>query len=67
MAITNEPIMPLAKALHILAGAHTRDDDLTGFTVENYPDMSECMRADYIEAWESVRHNIGRQTRASGG
>ena len=54
-------VMPLQKALFVLADIHTREDDLIGFVV-----MPGCSlgttrwsSADYIEAWESVRYNVG--------
>lgn len=57
--------MTLEKALHILANAHTRDDDLTGFVVEYVPSLEyrvEFTRSDYIEAWKTVRAHIHLQT-----
>lgn len=58
----NDTPMPLNKALHILTEAHTRDNEMTGFTVETLPQVFEWGHADYIEAWRAVRYNIGKQT-----
>lgn len=54
-------VIPLGLALHILAGIHTRDDPLVGFTVMSHasPEHTRWAQSDYIEAWKSVRHNIG--------
>ena len=53
--------IPLGLALHILSSVHTRDDDLVGFTVMSHagPEYSRWTQSEYIEAWKSVRHNIG--------
>jgi hypothetical protein len=56
-------IMPLGQALWILAEAHTREDHQTGFTVETTPQHN---LAEYIEAWRSLRYNIGKPTEAEG-
>jgi hypothetical protein len=53
-------VMPLARALHILIEAHTRDDHQMGFTVEMYGIRPDISRIDYIEAWRSVRYNTGK-------
>jgi hypothetical protein len=59
---SSKPI-PLAKALWILSKAHTRDDE-QGFVVEMLADVRHgpITQSDYIEAWRSVRYNIGQQT-----
>jgi hypothetical protein len=57
--------MTLDKALHILAEVHTRDDDLTGFVVEWAPSPSfmwQFSKAEYFEAWRTVRAHIHYQT-----
>ena len=58
--------MPLSKALHILADIHTRDDDVTGFTVQHgagwHPYLSRWSQDDYIRAWAAVRAHIHLQT-----
>jgi hypothetical protein len=59
----SDMVMPLSKALYLLTEAHTRDDDKVGFTVETLPQVFEWSRADYIEAWRSVRFNIGKPTK----
>ncbi len=54
-------VMPLSKALHILASVHTRDDDQMGFSIEmSVPrwSTSSVSPRDYIRAWESVRAHI---------
>lgn len=58
---TEAEVMQLCQALHILASVHTRDDDLVGFVVMSHagPEYSRWSQADYIEAWKSVRYNIG--------
>jgi hypothetical protein len=58
--------MPIAKALHILAAFHTRDDDVTGFVVEMHPqhpevNMTPYSQTDYIRAWEAVRAYVHLQ------
>lgn len=57
-----EPMMPLTRALDILARALTRDDDLTGFVVQSHPELMFIGQVDYIRAWESVRYAIGLPT-----
>jgi hypothetical protein len=59
-------IIPLGFALHILTSIHTRDDDLTGFVTMSGagPEYTRWSHAEYIEAWKSVRHNIGMQVAA---
>ncbi len=59
--------MPLNKALHILSETHTRDDGQVGFTVETLPQIFEHTRSEYIEAWRSVRYNIGKKTKPGTG
>lgn len=56
-------IMPLGQALYILADIHTRADDLVGFVIMSSarPEYSRWTESEYIEAWKSVRHNIGLQ------
>lgn len=62
--MTDEPPMGLCRALSILVEAHTRDDNLVGFTVEmGGPDRFWSGSADYITAWAVVRRAVGRQTR----
>jgi hypothetical protein len=61
-------VMPLSRALHILASVHTRDDDQVGFVVElgiaPYWDIGHPVSKDeYIRAWEAVRANLHMQTR----
>jgi hypothetical protein len=61
------PTMPIAKALHVLAAFHTRDDDVTGFVVEMHPIHPDCnmtlfSRQDYLRAWEAVRAYVHMQT-----
>lgn len=57
-------MMPLAKAISILARSHTKDDDYVGFHVFGIgiPQHHEISRSEYIEAWRSLRFNIGMQT-----
>lgn len=61
--MTTKVVMPLSKALHVLAAFHTRDDDMTGFVVEMHPHhpslhLTPFSQNDYIRAWESVRAHI---------
>jgi len=62
--VTAKVVMPLSRALHILATVHTRDDDVTGFVVEMgaapRPYLSPVSQHDYIRAWEAVRAHIVR-------
>lgn len=58
-------VMPLSKALYILAEFHTKDDDLMGFVIEMHPsdpymNLTPFTRDDYYRAWESVRAHINR-------
>ncbi len=58
-------VMPLTKALTILATVHTRDDEQTGFhvIVGAHPDphASPYSQGDYIRAWEAVRAHVHLQ------
>ncbi len=61
------PLMPLCKALHLLARLHTNDDDQTGFTVQTSAGPFVGFEASYYaEAWRSVRHAAGLQTEPEG-
>ncbi len=60
MSEAERELMPLAQALHILSEAHTRDDDLVGYTVEVGVRYGRWDHGDYIKAWASVRHAIGK-------
>lgn len=59
------PVMPLYKALLILASTHTRDDHEMGFVVvygaSAYNNTTQFTQDDYIRAWESVRANLHMQ------
>lgn len=52
----------LYNALEVLANAHTRSNDRSGFTVETLPQVFEHSRAQYIEAWRIVRGALGYRT-----
>jgi len=55
--------MILNEALRVLADGHTRDDDLVGFTVSPmWDDYGRWSRADYIEAWKTVRQHLGMKS-----
>jgi hypothetical protein len=56
--MTNKPrMMSLQAALWLLERVHTRDDDLTGFTVQRVPVVENqgISPSDYLEAWAVVR------------
>lgn len=59
-----EGMMGLVDALRLLSDCHTRDDDLAGFVVHSHGDLMFHSQADYIRAWEAVRHAIGLPTEA---
>lgn len=58
-------LMPLSRALHVLAETHTRDDSIVGFVVEPYASIgssaSRHSQYDYIEAWRAVRAHLHMQ------
>jgi hypothetical protein len=58
--MTAEPkIMPLQRALYVLASVHTRDDELTGFVVERIPSAESFFSpSDYVEASAAVRKAV---------
>lgn len=55
----SKPVMPLSKAVYVLADIHTRDDNVTGFVVLGgaTPSMTgyKWTDSDYLRAWESLR------------
>lgn len=58
--------MSLCSAMSLLAEAHTRDDELVGFTIETFPHIGIRFGwAEYIEAWRAVREAVGRPTAPS--
>lgn len=63
--MNDDPPMSLCRALSLLVEAHTRDDDLVGFTVETGPrvDPPWMGKGEYLEAWSVVRRAVGRQTK----
>jgi hypothetical protein len=65
MADTPQVVMPLSKALYILATIHTRDDDQIGFVVEMRASprwsVSPISEHDYVRAWEAVRAHVHLQ------
>ncbi len=52
--------MPFTRALHVLAAAHTCDDDLVGYNVLSHPDMLVISQSEYAEAWGVVRKALGQ-------
>ena len=54
--MVNQPrTMTLQEALGFLTRAHTRDDELTGYTVEMLPRIEEWEHSAYLEAWGVAR------------
>ena len=69
--MTTKPVvMPLSKALHVLATVHTRDDDEAGFIVlagaSPLAYLTPYSQGDYMRAWESVRAHIHFQIEPKG-
>lgn len=55
------PVMPLEKALHILAACHTTTDDLTGYRVHTLaisPGLWAFSQEEYVTAWGVVRRYL---------
>lgn len=61
------PTGKLGEALHVLARAHTSDDDRTGYKVEIGAVPFHCVPPDqYSEAWAVVRRHLGLATLPKG-
>ena len=59
----DDELMPLSRALHILAEVHTQDNDRVGFAVimGARPEYGSPFGGDdYTKAWASVRHAVGK-------
>jgi hypothetical protein len=61
MTVKHEPrVGTLKEALSILERAHTRDDEMVGFTVERSPapELTGISPTDYWDAWRMVREFV---------
>jgi hypothetical protein len=56
--------MTLQAALGYLTRAHTRDDELTGYTVETLPRIEKWEHSAYVEAWGVARDYLHGLTKS---